>query len=261
MHRAGGAGALNVVDRLELGGDLWSRPQTARQAIVPARAQEGGWDAAVTALQRLALFGAGAADPAAALELKDALRMGVFACVGAGDLAGAARLAAQNRSLPVLREHRDLAVEDTLLPNVLARRWQLVRGDAELFLADWTADGRPPAAGRAIGPCAVARMYGLLDEDGARATWLAIVAELRGDDPGASTRGSDYRSLFDAIVLLHRGRRHEALQLLSIPAPRGWYGGLLVHWHAAALAEAIGHNDLSVPPPIIDHTRALIRGQ
>jgi hypothetical protein len=179
-------------------------------------------------------------EPAAALELKDALHMGVLACVGAGDLTSATRFGDHHRTLTFLREQRDLAVEPTLLPDALAGRWNAAVTRGELFLDDWIAAGRPPAPGRAIGPCAVAMVHGLLGRSEERDVWLGVVAELRGVGRLSATADTGYGELFDATVLLHHDRPDQALALLAVETrgQSGWYGPLLSQWRAALLAEA-----------------------
>ena len=197
-------------------------------------------DAARCARTRVNLLDGRPADPPGALELKDALHMGVLACVGAGDLVSASRFGEQHRTLAFLREQRDLALEPTLLPDALAGRWNEVTTRGQMFLDDWIAAGRPAAPGRSIGPCAVAMVHGLLGRPDEREIWLEVVAQLRGVDRPSATASTGYGELFDAIVLLDRDRPRQAVQLLAdeTRGQSGWYGPLLSQWRAALLAES-----------------------
>ena len=204
--------------------------------------------AAGSARRRVDLLDGRPVEPAGALELKDALHMAVLTCVGAGDLPAATRYSQRQRALAFLREQHDLATEETLTPDALAGHWRAVLAGGELFLEGWDMAGRPAASGRAIGPCAVAMVHGLLGDDTARDHWLGVVAELRGVERADATRGTGYGELFDALVLLHGDRPDAALTVLdrqdgSQPL---WYGQLLCQWRAALVAEAAvlaGHPD------------------
>jgi predicted ATPase/DNA-binding CsgD family transcriptional regulator len=227
--------ALRAADAAHEAGDLLRESAALDIAtgaqIMAARPH----DAAITAHRRLALFGDAVVSPSAVLELKDALRMGVLACVGVGDLEAALHNADRHRQLPALREQRDLGIDEALLPEVLAGRWDQARADADTFLADWDAAGRPAATGRAVGPAAVAMMYGLLGDDDARSIWLDVVASLRRAD---GTRGTAFADLFEAFVLVHRGLHREALALIATPSAT-WWAGLFERWRVALCAEAV----------------------
>jgi predicted ATPase/DNA-binding CsgD family transcriptional regulator len=177
-------------------------------------------------------------DPGIALELKDALHMAVLSCVGAGDLSTASQYAVQHRMLGFLREQGDLAVEATLTPDALAGRWHAALAGAELFLEDWIAAGKPPAAGRAVGPCAVAMVYGVLGREADRSDWLDVVAQLRGVPRAQATDTAGFGDVFDAIVFLHHDDAEHAVAVLTAGLAAGWYERLLHQWRAALLAEA-----------------------
>jgi hypothetical protein len=198
-------------------------------------------DAARSARRRVELVVDRPVEPAAALELKDALHMAVLASVGAGDLVSATECGEKHRTLAFLREQRDLAVEPTLLPEALAGRWNATVTRGELFLEDWIAAGRRPVPGRAIGPCAVAMAHGLLGRHAERERWLGFVAELRGIERPASINGTGYGELFQAILLLDRDQPDLALAQLARDEEGGqfgWYGPLLSQWRSALRAEA-----------------------
>ncbi|MDQ1602500.1 MAG: hypothetical protein QOE01_345 [Actinomycetota bacterium] len=197
-------------------------------------------EAARVAARRIALFHGLPVEPTSALELKDALHMGALAGIGAGDLAAACGYGDRHRSLVFLREQRDLAVEAGLAPDALAGRWRSALAAGAVYLTDWIASGRPTAAGRAIGPAAVAMVHGLCGDDESRDTWLGAVATLRGVDRAQATKGSGYGSVFDAILLLHKGKAVLARAALTEDSDGAatWYRHLMVQWRAALLAEA-----------------------
>jgi hypothetical protein len=206
----------------------------------------GGHDvtaAAAIAARRVELLTPVPLTPSVAVELRDALHMATLSSVGAGDLAGARRFAEMQLHLPFLREARDLATEDLLLPAALAGDWTQVDTIGRQFLDGWRRSGRPAGAGRAIGPSAVVMIQGLRSDEAARREWLAVVAALRGlDDPTAAMRGNGYGELLDAIVQLQQGHKGEAMALLTIPADAqpNAYDQLLHVWRLALRAEATG---------------------
>jgi predicted ATPase/DNA-binding CsgD family transcriptional regulator len=209
-------------------------------------------EAFALAQRRLDLFSTAVVDPQAVLELKDALRMGVFTAVGVGDLPFALACAERHRRLAALREQRDLAIDEALLPEVLAGRWAQARADADTFAADWDAAGRPAAAGRAVGPAALAMMYALLGDEAARTRWDGVVAALA---PGA--RNAAYDNLFEAIVLADRGDLSSALALIDAPMPT-WWGGLFERWRAALVTVCRRHDARGA---VLEQVRHALAGQ
>ena len=195
-------------------------------------------DAARCARGRLTVLGDRPIAPDVGLELKDALHMAVLTAVGIGELSAASQYGERHRELGFLREQGDLAVESSLTPDALAGRWSAAVTGGELFLEDWISGGRAPAPGRAIGPCAVAMVHGLLGHDAEQSRWLDVVAELRQVPKAELNRTSGFSDVFEAIVLLHRDLPDEALALLTAERNAGWYERLLHQWRAAVLAEA-----------------------
>jgi predicted ATPase/DNA-binding CsgD family transcriptional regulator len=177
-------------------------------------------------------------DPPAALELKDALHVATFCALGAGDLTTAMRMAQGQHELPFLCERRDLADDELMAPAALAGDWANVLAAGERFVDDWTAAGRPTAAGRGLAPAAVAMTHGLCGERDLRAVWLGVLAEIRGVAPADAGRGSGYGELFDAMVLLHDRRPADAFAVLTAEGDRGLYGAVFRQWTAAVTAEA-----------------------
>jgi hypothetical protein len=173
--------------------------------------------------------------PAAGLELKDALHMAVLTHVGARQLDHARKYAETQLGLPFLREHRDLAVDEMLLPLALADDDAVVPM-ATSFQDDWEAAGSPIAPGRAIGPAAVAYFYGHRGNQPARETWLEVTARVRGVPTPLATEATGYGEVFDAALALHRGRRLEAARLLERVPPDSWYGSLFAYWRADLIA-------------------------
>jgi hypothetical protein len=177
-------------------------------------------------------------EPAAGLELKDALHVAAYSALGAGDLATASEIAQRQHRLPFLRERRDLADDELAAPAALAGSWDEALAAGERFLADWTAAGRPRAAGRGLAPAAVALAHGLRGDPEARARWLAVLAEIRGVPIAQASRGSGYGELFEAMVLLHEGRPRAALDVLTAADRNGLYSLVFRQWSAAVAAEA-----------------------
>lgn len=246
--------ALHAADRAHTAGSLL-RESAALDIATGAQimgARLG--DAVVTARRRVALFAGAVLEPQSVLELKDALRMGVLTGVGVGDLDFALACAERQRTMPALREQRDLAIDEALLPEVLAGRWDEARADAETFLADWDAAGRPSASGRAVGPAAVAMMHGLSGEESARTKWLGVVSALRRSE---GTRGAAYLELFDAVVMAHRGEPRAALARVANPLS-SWWGGLFERWRLALVAEC--ERD-AAGSEVLERVRAAVAGQ
>jgi hypothetical protein len=125
-----------------------------------------------------------------------------------------------------------------MAPAALAGDWPSVLTSGERFLDDWTAAGRPTAAGRGLAPAAMALAHGLRGEPDSRAAWLHVLAEIRGVRPAEAGRGSGYGELFDAMVLLHDGHAADAFKVLTADGDRGLYGAVFQQWTAAMTAEA-----------------------
>lgn len=198
--------------------------------------------AAANASRRVELLTPLPLTPSIAFELKDALHMAVLRSVAAGDLDGARGAAETQLRLPFLRETRDLAAEDLLLPAALAGDWPTVDTVGRQFLDAWRRSARPIGPGRAIGPSAVVMAYSLRGDENARREWQDVVATLRGiDEPAAAMRGNGYGEVLEAVVQLHQGHTDEALALLSVDAAQpNWYDQLLHEWRVALHAEATG---------------------
>ncbi|HST83728.1 MAG TPA: LuxR C-terminal-related transcriptional regulator [Kineosporiaceae bacterium] len=182
----------------------------------------------------------------AGLELFDGFVMASECAIAAGDLPAARRMAERLRDLPFYREEGHLATSRLLLVTMLAGDWSEAAGLAERFREGWERAGRPRAGNLSRGAYAAATMHGLQGDDDARSAWLDIVSAL--ETPGRPISLVHFDEFFDALLLLHRGRPHEAVQLLLTPPEQfqEWHNGLWRPWYAALWAEAAmlsGHQD------------------
>jgi len=189
-------------------------------------------------IERVRLLASLPDEPAAALELKDALHVASFCALGAGDLATAHTMARGQHDLPFLAERHDLAGDELLCVAALSGDWATVLAAGERFLRDWAEAGRLSAPGRGMSPAAVAMAYGLQDDAEARRSWLGVLAEIRGVTADDAERGTGYGEVFAAIVRLHDGAAADAFDLLTAPGDRGLYGLVFSQWAAALTAEA-----------------------
>jgi len=128
----------------------------AARAVPDAVLESGALDALIAATifggdvveahrlaqQRLALLPPWRDDPAAGLELKDALHVATFCALGAGDLTTAQDMARRQHELLFLRERRDLADDELMAPAALAGHWDEVLAAGQRFAEDWTAVAR-----------------------------------------------------------------------------------------------------------------------
>jgi predicted ATPase/DNA-binding CsgD family transcriptional regulator len=224
----------------------------AARAVPDAVLESGALDALIAATifggdvveahrlaqQRLALLPPWRDDPAAGLELKDALHVATFCALGAGDLTTAQDMARRQHELPFLRERRDLADDELMAPAALAGHWDEVLAAGQRFAEDWTAAGRPAAPGRGLAPAAVALAHGLRGEHEERQHWLQILAQVRGVAAAGASRGSGYGELFEALVDLHEDDPQAALGVLAAAQRTGLFPLVFTQWIAAVQAEA-----------------------
>jgi predicted ATPase/DNA-binding CsgD family transcriptional regulator len=232
----------------------------ALDAVIGATMQRGDVLAANRlAGERLARLGTRADDPATGLELKDALHVGVFCALGAGDLRVARKLGERQRALPFLGEQRDISDEELLAPAVLAGDWPAAERTSEQFLAEWITAGRPCAPGRGLGPAAVALMYGLRGEPDERDRWLGVLAGIKGVPKAQAGVGTGYGELFEALVLLHRAQPSDALALLG-QRPADLYAGVFGQWWDAVEAEAATLAHAPQAPDLLDRARTRCAG-
>ena len=208
------------------------------------------------AQQRLALLPSGRDDPAAGLELKDALHVATFCALGAGDLATAREMAHRQHELRFLRERRDLADDELMAPAALAGRWDEVLAAGQRFAEDWTAAGQPAAPGRGLAPASVALAHGLAGDHESRRQWLRILAQVRGVRAADASRGSGYGELFEAMVRLHEDEPQAALGALTTDQPAGLYSFVFTQWNAAVKAEAAVLADAPDAGPLLAQAHA-----
>ncbi len=202
--------------------------------------------AAASALRRTELLAPMPVTATTGLEFFDGFVMASECAIAAGDLPAARRLAEGLRDLPFYREEGHLATSRLLLVTMLAGDWPEAVGLAERFREGWERAGRPRAGNLSRGAYAAATMHGLRGDDDARTAWLDIVAAL--ETPGHPLSQARFGEFFDALLLLHRGRPQEAVQVLLTPPEQfqEWHNGLWRPWNAALWAEAAtlsGHKD------------------
>ncbi|MGI8880468.1 MAG: ATP-binding protein [Jatrophihabitans sp.] len=174
----------------------------------------------------------------AGLEFFDAYGMAAECAVGAGDLHAGRRLAEHLRDLPFYREEGHLATARLLVVTALAGDWSETIGLAERFREGWERAGRPRAGNLSGAAYAAATVHGLRGDDAERAAWLTVVEALA--TPGRAVSEIHFGEFFDALLLMHRGRPEQAVQVLGAPPEefREWYNGLWRPWYGALWAEA-----------------------
>jgi predicted ATPase len=177
-------------------------------------------------------------DPAAGLELKDALHVATFCALGAGDLPAARAAARGQQELPFVRHRRDLADDELAAPAALSGDLDEAVETGPRFLEEWNASGRLMAAGRGLAPAAVALAHGLRGDRRARDEWLAVLAEIRGVARPDANRNSGYGELFEALVRLHDDQPSAAVEALAGADSGTLYAWVFRQWIAAVRAEA-----------------------
>jgi predicted ATPase/DNA-binding CsgD family transcriptional regulator len=202
--------------------------------------------AAVSAIRRTEILAPVPMTSTTGLEIFDSFLMAAECEMAAGDLASARRLAERLRDLPFCREEGHLATARLLTVAVLAGEWSEAVGLANRFREGWERAGRPRVGNLSRGAYAAATLYGLRGDDGARATWLEIVAAVA--TPGRPISEIHFGEFFDAMLLLHRGHPEGAAQVMTTPPEEftKWYSGMWRPWYAALWAEAAvlsGHPD------------------
>ncbi|GAA0958447.1 hypothetical protein GCM10009550_47020 [Actinocorallia libanotica] len=194
------------------------------------------FEAAATAGRRITLLSSAPRTPAATHELIEALGEAAEAGLGTGDLPGARRWARRLADHPLLAEVGHRATNWLLVADALGGDVDQVLTGGVRFLDAWRRAGNP--AGSALGPAvaAVATVHGLRDDHDAQREWETVL-----DRFGASPeRTYGYGAVFDALLLLHRGRAPEALERTA-PEPGEvwkWVTWIWLHWYVALRAEA-----------------------
>ena len=136
--------------------------------------------------------------------------MATECAIAAGDLRAARQLAERVRDLPFHREEGHLATARLIVVATLAGDWDEAVALAERFREGWERAGRPRAGNLSRGAYAAATVHGLRGDDDARAAWLDIVDALA--TPGRPLSEIHFGEFFDALLLLHRGRREQAMR-------------------------------------------------
>jgi predicted ATPase/DNA-binding CsgD family transcriptional regulator len=195
-------------------------------------------DAMDSAVRRTELLAPLPVTADSALEFYDAYQMASQCAVAAGDLGEAQRLGEGLCDLPFYREEDHLATSRLIVVGFLCGEWEKALHLAEMFRAGWERAGRPIAGNLSTAPYAAATMHALRGDDAARADWMTIVETLT--IPGRPLTVIHVGEFFEALVLLHRGRAVEAVQLLG-DSPETFvnhYNGMWRAWYASAWAEA-----------------------
>ncbi|MGX1274232.1 ATP-binding protein [Streptomyces phaeoluteigriseus] len=200
--------------------------------------------AAAAARRRIAVLEPVPGTPAGTHERMDALAMAAGTSLGVGDLPQARRWGRQLADQPLFAEVGHHAMSWLLIADAFAGRADDVLTGSARFRDAWRRSGRQRSF--SLGPAAasVAMVHGLRGDQEARADWLAIV-----DRAGtASEHRHGYGAVFDAMVLLHHGDPHAALERVA-PEPDQvwkWVSWIWLHWYVALRAEAsvlAGHPD------------------
>nr|WP_228499619.1 LuxR C-terminal-related transcriptional regulator [Nocardioides agariphilus] len=182
-----------------------------------------------------------------ALEFFDTYQMASQCALAAGDLPRARRVGEGLLTLPFYREEYHLATSRLIVVGLVAGTWDEAMQQATQFRTGWERAGRPLQGNVRTAPYAAAAICGLRGDDAGRTDWMSVVSALEtpvrlGPVPGRLGRdpGAPFGRFFDALVLLHRGRIDETLDLLAEPPEglSGDAGGLWRAWYASAWAEA-----------------------
>ncbi|MFC5175200.1 ATP-binding protein [Nocardioides taihuensis] len=173
-----------------------------------------------------------------ALEFFDSYQMGSQCALAAGDLGEARRLGEGLLDLPFYREEYHLATSRLIVVGLFTGAWDEALTQAELFRTGWERAGRPLQGNLRAAPYSAATIHALRGDDEARAEWMTVVATL--EEPLRRRRAGAFGKFFDSLVLLHRGRPAEAVELLAQP-PESLVGdadAMWRAWYASAWCEA-----------------------
>lgn len=221
----------------------------ARSAALDALSGAQSWAgetfaAAAAARDRIDVLASAPSTPARTHELIDALAMAAATAVGAGELSAARRWGARLADQPQLADVGDHATSWLLVADAFAGRADEVLTGSVRFLDAWETTGRQRSFSLGPAAAAVAMVHGLRGDHEARATWLAITDRAGGKEDHRHGHGA----VFDAMVLLHHGDAHAALDRVA-PEPEQvwkWVCWVWLHWYEALRAEAAvlaGHPD------------------
>ncbi|MFB8237240.1 LuxR C-terminal-related transcriptional regulator [Kitasatospora purpeofusca] len=192
--------------------------------------------AAAAARRRVELLALAPRTPATAHERVDALAMAAATAIGVGELDRAREWGRQLAEHPLTAEVGHHATSWLLVADAFAGQEEDVLAGGARFREAWEQGGRPRSFSLGPAAAAVAMVHGLRGDDGARASWLAVVGRAGTEEE----HRHGYGAVFDATVLLHRGEAGAALERLS-PAPEEvwkWVSWVWLHWYSAVRAEA-----------------------
>ncbi|TWF77759.1 putative ATPase [Pseudonocardia hierapolitana] len=194
--------------------------------------------ALASALHRIELLTPQVLDPCVGFELSDAHVMAVESAIAAGDLEEARRLAERLRDLPLHREDAHVAVARLIVVSSLEGDWERALAAGDRFREGWERAGSPRVPTLRRAARAMAMVHGMRGDTAGHDEWMRIVTALV---PTARQNHDQHSSaFFEALMLLHLGRAHDAVRCLEIPPHelRRWYQGIWRPWYAAAWAEA-----------------------
>ncbi|WP_182880545.1 ATP-binding protein [Microbispora sp. H10949] len=230
------ARAEHAVDLARRTGDPLAE-SAALDALIGAQSWAGDtFAAAGTARRRIALLSSLPISPAGTHELVDALAMVTEAGLGAGDVPGARRWARRLAGHPSLAEVGHRATCRLLMVDALAGNVAEVLTGSVRFLDAWRRAGGPALSILRPAAAGVAMIHGLRDDRTARREWQEVLERL--GTPPEGTYG--YGAVFDALLLLHRGRAPEALERMAPEAGQVWKWVTWIwhHWYVALRTEA-----------------------
>ncbi|BCJ35385.1 hypothetical protein Athai_28880 [Actinocatenispora thailandica] len=230
------AGAERAVELAAGTGDPVAT-SAALEALLSAQSWDGApFAAAGTARRRIALFTGASGSPAAEHELIDALGEAAEASLGVGDLPAARGYARRLAAHPLLAEDGHRATHRLLLVESLAVEVDEVVAASVRFRDGWRRAGSPPQAGLGAAVAGVAMVHGLRGDRDAERDWRAVLDRLGG----TPARRFGYGAVFDAMLLLHRGRAGAAVDRLAPEPDRvwRWVTWLWLHWYVGLRAEA-----------------------
>ncbi|MFE6745876.1 ATP-binding protein [Kitasatospora purpeofusca] len=192
--------------------------------------------AAGSARRRVELLAPAQRTPGTAHEQVDALAMAAATAIGVGELDQARQWGRQLAEHPLTAEVGHHATSWLLVADAFAGQEEAVLAGGARFLRAWEQGGRPRSFSLGPAAAAVAMVHGLRGDDGARASWLAVVGRAGTEEE----HRHGYGAVFDATVMLHRGEAAAALERIS-PAPEEvwkWVSWVWLHWYAAVRVEA-----------------------
>jgi len=239
---AQGAAAQDKVDRaLELArsaGDPLAESAALDMQTALDFARGRPDDAFASARRRTELLAPVPVTTDSAMEIFDAYQMATQCAVAAGDLRAAQRFGKGLSDLPFYREEDHLATCRLIVVGLFSGDWADAIELSELFRVAWERAGRPLAGNLRTAPYAAATIHALRGDDAAHDDWMTVVETL--STPVRPLAAVHFPELYDALVLLHRGRFAEAAELLA-ETPESFVSdanGMWRGWYASAWAEA-----------------------